>query len=379
MKKIILLLVWYLSNTLTGGIIAANVLADGTIGDEWFPQQETTYEKFLPLAAQGDAEIQNFLGYMYFYGEGVMQDYKEAYTWFHRAAEQNNLKAQWNLAILHSGAIANVPQEYKNPEETKKWMQRAEESYNRLKEHGKIRTENQPNHRQGGKVQINNGKVAIGEKIYLTLCSGCHGVNGVATYPGAPSFSSGERLHEDDSVLVKSITHGKGVMPAWRETLDENLIEYSLAYIRSRFGNENNIGNIQIEDDVGTAEFGNTVQVGEKLFVKFCAGCHGFNGIAYYVNSPSFALGERLHKEDVELLRSITNGKNAMPSWDNMLSREQIRSIIAFIRTLPSSFQNGIAGNLRSKPDSYFRFRPYGETGTEWIGADPIGIPPIEY
>ena len=174
MKKIILILIWYLSNTFTGSFIVANALADGTIGDAWFDQPETTYEKFLPLAAQGDAEIQNFLGYMYFYGEGVIQDYKEAYTWFHRAAEQNNLKAQWNLAILHSGAIVDVPQEYKNPEETKNWMQRAEENYNRMKELGKIRIENKPNQGQGGEVQINSGKVDIGEKIYLIKNNYCN-------------------------------------------------------------------------------------------------------------------------------------------------------------------------------------------------------------
>ena len=46
-------------------------------------------------------------------------------------------------------------------------------------------------------------------------------------------------------------------------------------------------------------------QVGEKLYITFCAGCHGFNDIAYYVNSPSFALGERLQKSDHELQKSI--------------------------------------------------------------------------
>ena len=63
-----------------------------------------------------------------------------------------------------------------------------------------------------------------------------------------------------------------------------------------------------------------------------------------------------------------------MPSSGGKMSNDHIRNIIVFIRTLPSSLQNGIAGSLRNKSGSYFWIRPLGETGTEWIGADPIGV-----
>jgi len=43
----------------------------------------TTYERFLPLAVAGDPAIQNFLGYMFTYGEGVERNYEEAHYWFH--------------------------------------------------------------------------------------------------------------------------------------------------------------------------------------------------------------------------------------------------------------------------------------------------------
>ena len=35
------------------------------------PGPTTTFEKFLPLALEGNAEVQNFIGYMFFYGEGT--------------------------------------------------------------------------------------------------------------------------------------------------------------------------------------------------------------------------------------------------------------------------------------------------------------------
>ena len=48
-----------------------------------------------PAAArQGHADAQSFLGSLYYNGEGVPQDYKEAFRWFLAAAEQGNALAQ---------------------------------------------------------------------------------------------------------------------------------------------------------------------------------------------------------------------------------------------------------------------------------------------
>ena len=91
--------------------------------------------------------------------------------------------------------------------------------------------------------------------------------------------------------------------------------------------------------------------------MRFCAGCHGFNGIAYYVNSPSFALGERLIKDDVELERSIRSGTGLMPGWGALLSHEEIRDILRFVRTLPIAFETGIANDLNDPPPLFFHFR----------------------
>jgi mono/diheme cytochrome c family protein len=374
MKRIILILLCYLTITLTGSVNSTEKLNEDTMGNDWFHRPTTTYEKFLPLALEGDSEIQNFLGYMYFYGEGVHQNYKEAHYWFHLAAEQKNLKAQQNLAIFHSGTVINVPKEYKNLEEGNEWGRRHEENYRHLEGLGKIRINRESEQLYLDKSLMMSGKIDIGEKIYLTFCAGCHGFNGVASYPNAPSFMSGERLLKDDATLMDSIINGKGNMPEWGKTFDENLLAYTLFYIRARFSDGDVNIKLETDNDFNSVE-GDAREIGERLFTTFCAGCHGFNGIAHYVNSPSFALGERLYKSDYELENSITNGMKAMPSWGDKLSSDQIRKILVFIRTLPTSFQNGIIGSLRSKPRIHFRFRPLGETGIEWLGADPVGMP----
>ena len=54
------------------------------------------------LASKGDATAQNYLGFMYDYGEGVKQDYKKAFEWYEKSANQGNTKAQFNLGIMYA-------------------------------------------------------------------------------------------------------------------------------------------------------------------------------------------------------------------------------------------------------------------------------------
>ncbi len=97
---------------------------------------------------------------------------------------------------------------------------------------------------------------------------------------------------------------------------------------------------------------------GEELYARFCAGCHGFNGIARYVYSPSFALGQTLEKSDSELMRSLLRGKGEMPNWDDKLSRDELEDVLRFVRTLPSRYELGIRQALRAAPARYFLFGP---------------------
>ena len=49
---------------------------------------------------------------MYTYGQGVVQDYKEAGIWFRKAAEQGNAGAQINLGNMYNIGLG-VTQDYK--------------------------------------------------------------------------------------------------------------------------------------------------------------------------------------------------------------------------------------------------------------------------
>jgi TPR repeat protein len=54
-----------------------------------------------PLAEREDEDAQEGLGYLYFKGLGVAQDFVTAASWFRRAAEQGQPEAQLLLGMLH--------------------------------------------------------------------------------------------------------------------------------------------------------------------------------------------------------------------------------------------------------------------------------------
>jgi TPR repeat protein len=57
---------------------------------------KTTVRELLPLAEQGDARAQSGLAMMYDKGQGVVQDYKEAYAWSSVAAANGDAGAVKN-------------------------------------------------------------------------------------------------------------------------------------------------------------------------------------------------------------------------------------------------------------------------------------------
>ncbi len=60
----------------------------------------TALQEWRPLAEQGDAAAQFYLGNMYYSGHGVPQDYKEAVSWYRKAAEQGDALSQINLGLM---------------------------------------------------------------------------------------------------------------------------------------------------------------------------------------------------------------------------------------------------------------------------------------
>lgn len=63
---------------------------------------EENANKIKALAENGDAKAQSHLGYLYYVGEGVKQDYSKAVEWYRKAAVQGDKDAQYNLAVAYA-------------------------------------------------------------------------------------------------------------------------------------------------------------------------------------------------------------------------------------------------------------------------------------
>jgi uncharacterized protein len=99
-----------------GDIIAQGILGGIYYNGEGVPQdyKQAVYW-YKKSADQGDAIAQYDLGIMYYNGEGVPQDYKQAVYWYKKSADQGYAKAQYNLGIMYyygEGVTQNYKKAY---------------------------------------------------------------------------------------------------------------------------------------------------------------------------------------------------------------------------------------------------------------------------
>jgi mono/diheme cytochrome c family protein len=78
---------------------------------------------------------------------------------------------------------------------------------------------------------------------------------------------------------------------------------------------------------------------GADLFSAKCAACHGKAGdaesaMAKKMNIKPLSSAEVQKKSDADLTNIISKGKEKMPSYEGKLSPDQIKSLVAYIRTL---------------------------------------------
>jgi len=94
-------------------MLATPVLADFQAGLDAYKRgdYDTAMTEWRPLAEQGDAEAQWFLGSMYYQGKGVPQDDQEAVRWYRQAAEQGDADAQNTLGYMYEHG-RGVPRNY---------------------------------------------------------------------------------------------------------------------------------------------------------------------------------------------------------------------------------------------------------------------------
>jgi mono/diheme cytochrome c family protein len=74
------------------------------------------------------------------------------------------------------------------------------------------------------------------------------------------------------------------------------------------------------------------------LFKSKCAMCHGADGtgsaIGKKMGAHDFTTAEVQKMSDANITETITNGKNKMPKYSDKLKPEEIKGLVAYIRSL---------------------------------------------
>ena len=78
---------------------------------------------------------------------------------------------------------------------------------------------------------------------------------------------------------------------------------------------------------------------GETVFKQKCSACHaadgsGNNFMGKKLNIPDLRSPEAQKLTDAELTDIITKGKNKMPAYEKTLKAEEIKGLVAYIRSI---------------------------------------------
>lgn len=81
-------------------------------------------------------------------------------------------------------------------------------------------------------------------------------------------------------------------------------------------------------------------EVGRVLFMRTCANCHGPDGTGSLMRTMLPKIGDLTSAEmhgrlkDEDIITLVTNGRDKMPALATVLNPQQIKDVVAYVRTL---------------------------------------------
>ena len=164
---------------------------------------------------------------------------------------------------------------------------------------------------------------AIGERLFLTYCSQCHGSDARGS-KGFPNLADADWLHGGEPEVIKTtIMNGRtGMMPPMGAALGSDKDVESVAhYVRSLSG---------LSADPIKVAFG-------KPKFATCVACHGADGKGNaMLGAPNLADKTWLYGGSVEtVMETIRKGRtNTMPAFGDFLGEEKVHVLAAYVWSL---------------------------------------------
>jgi mono/diheme cytochrome c family protein len=188
----------------------------------------------------------------------------------------------------------------------------------------------------------------VGQKLFNTNCTACHGQFGEGgpnpAHPGetiTPISSSEFLKTRDDFTLQAIISQGQpnlGMSPfgtANGGPLSDEEIGAILAYIRSWEANPPVELPPQVEQETLALQ-------GAEIYKDICAQCHGEKGeggVGPSLSTPDFQT--RNTDQDIFNIINLGHAGSPMIAWGDILSKQQIDQLVAFIRKLETAPPTG--------------------------------------
>ena len=208
--------------------------------------------------------------------------------------------------------------------------------------------------------------------IYRVSCLECHdsdgrGEAGRDALPTIPNFTDAKwQASRSDAELSHSILEGKGKsMPKMKNKLGSVHANQMVAFVRAFQGgkqvvqDEPEVPSSPEQPHVATGSTGSvprptappqpdpkalSLREGSRLFKRSCVVCHGADGKGSGMRDslptiPDFTVHTwQERRNNPQLIVSVLDGKGAgMPPFRDKLAREQIRDLVAFIRSFDPS------------------------------------------
>lgn len=132
-------------------------------------------------------------------------------------------------------------------------------------------------------------------------------------------------------IIEGTVRHGRSNMPKWRAAISPSQIKGLVSYIRYLHrGKHKLIGN---------------PEKGKAVYNRSCSACHGNEGEGDGVLTKVYSLepanhvnAKRMDKMSNEaMVKIVTNGgvgASMMPGWKGILTKQEIKDVVSYIRLL---------------------------------------------
>lgn len=72
----------------------------------------------------------------------------------------------------------------------------------------------------------------------------------------------------------------------------------------------------------------------KQNYDRYCAACHGFNGISIAPDAPNLRMNQGLLQSDLQIVQKLKMGSSKKPPMMGLLSDQDLQQIIIYTRTI---------------------------------------------